>query len=245
MLFDLIQLLPDKPGGGAMIGAMIGAVFGLGLLIAGVKISRPLVTLVTVLLGASLGLTLPRWFNWNISGAGPAVGGAVVLGVTGFVLHRMWVGIGFGLVLAMWGAFAMWLTMRNGQGFDWPEWSESSTLCSYLRDMWDSVPPNIARYLPYVAGVSLVSAIASCILWPKLTTVTSWSAIGLTMCVGLTTAAIATTHREWLANAPQQTWVQLASLAGLWFVGAAIQWKLASRAKVSAPKPTSDKKKDD
>jgi hypothetical protein len=245
VLFDLLQLLPEKPGDGALIIAMIGAVFGSVLWVAGVRVSRPLVTLVTVLLGASVGLMSPRWFNWNISGAGPAVGGAVVLGVSGFVLHRMWVGFGFGLILTMWGAFAMWLTMRSGQGFDWPSWSESSTACSYLHDTWNALPANIAKYLPYVAGVAMISATAAMILWPKLTTAMSWSAIGMTMFIGLTTGAIAMTHRDWLAKAPQQTWVQLSSLAGLWFIGTAIQWKLSPKQKTSALKPPSDKKRDD
>jgi hypothetical protein len=103
----------------------------------------------------------------------------------------------------------------------------------------------IARYLPYVAIVAMVSAIASCIIWPKLTTVASWSAIGMTMCIVLTTAAIAMTHREWLVKAPQQTWVQLASLAGLFFVGMAVQWKLLPAKKSAAPaKPESDQPKD-
>jgi hypothetical protein len=245
VLFDLLQLLPEKPGDGALIIAMVGAVFGAVLWVAGVRVSRPLVTLVTGLLGASLGLMLPRWMNWNISGAGPAVGGAVLLGVSGFVLHRMWVGIGFGLVLTIWGACAMWLTMRNGQAFDWPDWSDSSTVCTYLHDTWNALPADITKYLPYLAGVALVSAIASTIIWPKLTTAVSYSAIGVTMFICLTTTAIATSHREWLAKAPQQTWVQLASLAGMWFVGSVIQWKLSPKSKVSAPKPPSEKKKDE
>ncbi|MBC8108594.1 MAG: hypothetical protein H7Z14_18560, partial [Anaerolineae bacterium] len=180
MLLDLLQLLPDKPGDGALIIAMIGGVFGLGLWIAGVKVSRPLVTLLTVLIGAMIGRQLPSWFNWNISGAGPAVGGAVVLGVSGFVLHRMWVGIGLGLTLSLWCALRMWLMMRDGASWDWPDLSAPSSCWAYLQDIWDSLPPNMARILPFVAGVALVCGVASSILWPKLTTVLNWSAIGLT-----------------------------------------------------------------
>src|SRR5687767_3479401 len=183
MLLDLLQLLPEQPGDGALIIAMIGAAFGLALWIAGVKVSRPLVTLVTVLLGATIGMQLPRYFGWSISGAGPAVGAAAVLGVSGFILHRMWVGIGLGLVLALWCALGMWLTMRDGQTWSWPDWTESTTICTYASEIWADVPRMIARYLPYVAIVMLVSGIASCIIWPKLTTVASWSAIGMTTCV--------------------------------------------------------------
>jgi len=247
VLLELLQLLPEKTGDTGPIIALIGAVFGAALWIAGVKVSRPLVTLVTVLLGATIGMQLPKWFGWQISGAGPAVGGAVVLGVSGFVLHRMWVGIALGLVLSLWCAFAMWLTMRNGASWSWPECSESSTCFTYLQEMWAGVPGNIARILPYAAAVLMVSAIASCIIWPKLTTVAAWSAIGMTMCIGLTTAAIAMSHAEWLDRAPQRTWVQLASLAGLLFVGAAVQWKISPKARAVNPSPSktdADKQKD-
>ena len=244
MLLDLLQLLPDKPADGVLIIAMIGSVFGLVLWIAGVKVSRPLVTLVTVLIGATIGLQLPRWFNWNISGAGPAVGAAVVLGVSGIVLHRMWVGIGLGLTLALWCALGMWLIMRNNSSWDWPDLGDSQSWWAYLQDVWDDLPPNMARMLPYAAGAALVCGVASSILWPKLTTVLNWSAIGLTMCVALTTSAIAITHRDWLAKAPQQTWVQLASLAGLLFVGAAVQWKLSPKKRSGPPEPPPPPKMD-
>src|SRR5215212_1255202 len=159
MLLDLIQLLPDKPGDGALIIAMFGGVFGLVLWIAGVKVSRPLVTLVTVLLGATIGLQLPGWFKWNISGAGPAVGAAVVLGVSGFVLHRMWVGIGLGLTLALWCALGIWLLMHENVSWDWPDLSASSSCWEYLKDVWCGLPPNMARMLPWAAGVSLVCGV--------------------------------------------------------------------------------------
>lgn len=236
MLLDLLQLLPDKPGDGALLVALIGAVFGIGLWIAGVKVSRPLVTLLTVLVGATIGMQMPGWFQWTINGAGPAVGAAVVLGVSGFVLHRMWVGIGLGLTLALWCALGMWLLMRDATSWQWPDVSASSSCCEYLKDVWDGLPPDMTRILPFAAGTMLVCGVASSIIWPKLTTVVNWSAVGLTMCVGLTTGAIAMTHRDWLARAPQQTWVQLSSLAGLLFVGSAVQWKLSPK-KLGAPAP--------
>src|SRR5262245_56130142 len=109
MLLDLLQLLPTDPGGPVLLTTMIGTVVGAALWLLGAKISRPLVTLLTVLGGAMIGMHLPQWFGWQISGAGPAVGGAVVLGVSGYVLHRMWVGIGLGSVLALWAAMGTWL----------------------------------------------------------------------------------------------------------------------------------------
>src|SRR3954471_14599015 len=113
MFLDLLQLLPQTVGDGTRVLTMIGTAVGAVLWIGGVKMSRPIVTLVTVLIGAGVGMQLPRWFNWSVSGAGPAVGGAVILGVSGFVLHRMWMGIGLGLLLALWATFGIWLTMHD------------------------------------------------------------------------------------------------------------------------------------
>src|SRR3954465_5593682 len=108
MLLDLLNLVPPIVDHGAGITALIGLALGTLLWVVGVKFSRPLITLLTVLLGAAIGLKLPKWFNWNVSGAGPAVGSAVVLGLTGFILHRMWVGISLGLVLGLWATLAIW-----------------------------------------------------------------------------------------------------------------------------------------
>src|SRR4029453_5362604 len=98
MVQELLNLLPQDVGRLGLVIAIVGSMIGLGMWLIGSRFSRPIVTLLTVLLGASIGMHLPKWFGWQISGAGPAVGAALVLGVTGYVLHGMWVGIGLGTV---------------------------------------------------------------------------------------------------------------------------------------------------
>ena len=88
-----------------------GAVVGAVLWLAGARFSRTLVGLVTVSLGAFLGMEMPRYFGWGVSGAGPAVGMALILGLSGYIMHRFWIGVGLGTVLAAWAFLATWVVL--------------------------------------------------------------------------------------------------------------------------------------
>jgi hypothetical protein len=232
VLPELVKLLPPSDEAGTVTLMVAGAVafVGAALWLMGVKFSRFVVTLLTVLLGACVGMQVPKWFGWQISGAGPAVGGAVVLGVSGFVLHRMWVGIGLGLTLSIWAALITWLVMHDSRaGWTWPNPEATDSLWTYLRISWALVPAEMARIIPFASATALVSGVASAILWPKLTTVLCWSALGATLlCAG----AVAATHyadKPWLNQLPSGAWAQAAIFAGVVACGTALQWKLAPR----------------
>jgi hypothetical protein len=85
----------------------------------------------------------------------------------------------------------------------------------------------------------MVSGLAFCILWPKLTLALNWSLIGTTMVLGFGLGAIAATKREWLEHLPTRTWVQVVSVLAVVAVSFVIQWKLAPGPK-KAPAPKSD-----
>jgi len=243
MLQELLKLMPTEAGDGALILAMIGTVVGVGFWVAGVKTSRPLVTLLTVLAGAAIGLQLPRWFNWGVSGSGPAVGGAILLGVAGFTLHRMWLGLSLGVIVAWWAAVGIWLMMHGKTTWAWPAIDESTTACSYLKSAWANVPPDIARLLPWSSAVAVISALAAAILWPRLVTAIHWSALGLTMIVCLGLMAInAGQHPERIEKLPQSTLTQNLVLFALLLLGVVIQWKLAPKSAKAeaAPKPKAE-----
>src|SRR5215218_9169883 len=109
MVQQLLPLLPKEIGQAALIAALVGTFIGVGLWLAGARFSRPLITLVTVSLGAVIGRALPGWMNWNVNSMAASVGGAVVLGMSGYVMHRVWVGLGLGLLLACWAALGTWV----------------------------------------------------------------------------------------------------------------------------------------
>lgn len=229
MLLDLIKLLPQDVDHGTVALAVIGAVLGVGFWIAGVKFSRPLVTLVTVLGGAGIGMQMPRWFGWNVSGAGPAVGAAVVLGVSGFILHRMWIGLSLGLLLATWATLAIWLVMHGKTDWTWPAIDQSQPTCEYLKTLWQNVPSEVARLIPWAAGIAMIGALAAVILWPRLVTAVHWSALGLTLMTGLSLLTIShSDHRDWLEKVPPRALAQIGILFGMLLMGVAVQWKLSS-----------------
>lgn len=243
MLHEYLQILPDDPGAYGRCIAAFAAVVGLFLWVCGAKVSRPHVTLLTVLIGALIGLRLPAWFGWQISGAGPAVGGAVLLGISGYVLHRTWIALGLGTVLALWAGFVVWMKMHGTNEWNWPAIDSTTTVAGYLSQLWQQVPPAMSRIGPFACGAALVSGIAFTILWPKLATVIAWSAAGTTSAALGAIATIAYWRPEWLESVTEKSWIQATTLLAATAVGAAVQWKLTAKAsrRGGGGKPKSDK----
>jgi hypothetical protein len=229
---ELIYILPQDPGTMGLIIASAGSLIGAAIWLLGARYSRTIITLLTVLLGAMIGLHLPQWCGWEISGAGPAVAIALVLGVTGYVLHGMWVGIGLGIVLASWTTLACWMTLRHEMTWTWPDYPDGATFAWYLAEVWESLPADVTRILPYACGTALISGLAAAIIWPKTSLIVGWSMAGATLLLGMGVAAADYGQPALLVYAPSPLWAQITVLAGVVAAGALIQWKLGP--KVSA-----------
>lgn len=227
MLQELLTILPREPGTLALAIALIGTAIGAALCAAGARFSRPLITLITVLLGATLGMSLPRWMDLSISGAGPAVGGAIVLGLTGWVLHRFWIGVGLGLVLSSWTTLIVWVCWRNGQTLHWPAVNAGTTLPMFLMDLWHALPRDVARLLPAVTITAMVSGVAASILWDRPIVVLMWSAVGATMLAIMGTAAIDYGKPELLKQIDIRPWLQVLVFVLLIGVSMLVQYKVA------------------
>jgi hypothetical protein len=205
------------------VALLVAAGAGLVVWIAGAKFSRFVMTLLTVLIGAAVGMQLPRWLGWNISGAGTAVGGAVVLGVSGFVLHGMWGGVLLGSMLAVWATFVTWICVRAGQPMIWPPIDPATTnITSWSRELWAGLPENMHRILPFAAGAGMVTGLACAILWTRLTTIIAWSLTGVTLLVTAGLASIHFSKPEWLGHIPPPIW-QGVVLVGATLLGVLVQ----------------------
>ena len=105
---SLHSILPSLPSSatdshyGILVASVVGVVAGAAFWLAGVRVNRSLLTLVAVALGTGVGLRLPRWFGWPIDSWATGVGGALVLGVSAYVYPRLWTGLAFGGLLAVW-----------------------------------------------------------------------------------------------------------------------------------------------
>jgi hypothetical protein len=104
-----------------------------------------------------------------------------VLGVTGFVLHGLWIGLGLGICCSVWVTLVFWMAMRHEQAWTWPTITPDTTIVSYARECWALLPPSMAHILPFGVAASVITGLAMAILWPRLTTALKWSLTGLTM----------------------------------------------------------------
>src|SRR5688572_17199937 len=116
----LLTRLPPDAGGRAVALCGVVAVAGLFLWVIGARVSRSMFTLVGVAAGAWAGLHLPRWMGWEIDAMAVAIGGALVAGLAGYLLHMLWVGLTLGTLLASAGIFIAWHRLAAGASWSMP-----------------------------------------------------------------------------------------------------------------------------
>ena len=116
--------------------------------------SRPLITLIAVALGTWAGMHVPSWQGWKIDGMGLGVAGALVLGTSGYLLHRTWVGAGLAIILAAWlGAAAIQIGDPTAV---LPAFHLGFSLIDSMTDLWKALPTSLYPALPIAcaAGVT-------------------------------------------------------------------------------------------
>jgi hypothetical protein len=212
----------------AVAAALAGMTFWLG----GARFNRSVATLAGVLFGGVVGMELPRLMGWSISGMGPAVAGAMTLGVVGFMLHRAWVAMGLGLLLAALGGIVVWHMWGPGAQWTWPAGGAGRR--QWLMEVWTQLPPETRHRLPIIMGTALFTGVALGLLWTRGAMVLMYSLTGVSLLAGLLLAATggAIHHPQWLAG---HAGAQGALFAVLVAGGAALQWRQSRR-----PAPVSD-----
>jgi hypothetical protein len=241
MVQQLLPLLPKEIGQAALVAALVGTLIGAGLWLVGSRFSRPMITLLAVSLGAVLGRSLPGWMSWNVNTMATSVGGAVLLGMSGYVLHRVWVGAGLGVVLACWAAIGTWLFAGAGAELTWPVVDAETTMRAFGEQLWTNLPEKVRTILPFACGGALLSGFLSSLLWPRMAVAILYSALGTSLLVGLGLIAIENGRPDWITIVPSQTWAQVSTLVGIVAFGALVQWQLAPKsAHAPAPKQAED-----
>ena len=212
----------------ALLAALVASTAGLVLWLAGSRFSRSLVTLLAVSVGAVLGMHLPGWFHWPIEGMGLAVGGAVVLGLTGFLLHTTWVGLALSGLLALWAGTVAWTVAGRGAPLEirWPEVDPAADASAVLASIWRAMPGELPWVMPLAVAGAVVGGMIVTVAWPKLARVLAYSLAGLTLLVVAGLWAMRLSQPQWLAALPKDLPTQALLLLALLGVGVLIQWRL-------------------
>jgi len=226
LLEHLITLLPHRPDSITMIAAVIGSLIGLIMWIAAARFSRPILTLAAVALGTSVGMKIPLWAHWAFEPMAPAIAGAIVLGVSAYILHRVWVGMWLGAFLAIWTALVLWATRGTDLHWHWTQYDPAQTLPQYLAALWQNVPMAIRQCLVVASAAAMVIGISAALLWPRVGIALLWSSAGVSLLLPAAATALSKLDPAALRHLPRQTSDQLALLAGIIGLGAIFQWRM-------------------
>jgi hypothetical protein len=206
MVQTLLPLLPAEDGNFALALLIGGAVIGVLLWALGARFSRPIICLLFVGIGAALGNFLPGKFGWQFNAQAVAVGGAVVLGVIGWLGHRIWVGALLGIVLSVWTVIAFVAIT-----------SRPFTLAA----MGETPMP--------LAVAAMLSGISMTVMWPRAACVALYSIVGASAMAIAGLFAMQNYRPQWIVHVPAQTWMQMAVLGGVVLFGAILQWMSSPR----------------
>ena len=228
MFQHLVMLLPHQPGSITLVIAMVGLLVGLSLWIVGARFSQSILTLAAVALGTSIGMKMPIWAHWQIDPMAPAVAGAIVLGVSAYAFHKVWVGIWLGVMQTVWATLVLWATRGPQFHWRWPQYDPSQTLPQYLANLWQNVPETMQQCLGFTAAAAMLVGISAALLWPRVGIALLWSAAGISLLLPAAATALSRLDPQALRHIPRQTSDQLALLAGLVGIGAIFQWRNCS-----------------
>src|SRR5688500_12366530 len=180
----LYQFLIARFGeSGWLVAAMAidGVLAGVCLGLIGARFSRSIVTLIAVSIGALVGLRMPSWFAIPIGTWATAIGGALVLGVAGYALHRMWVGAGLSFLLAIWAGVMVWNVYGTGNFSTFPQRVAGMGIGEYWMGVWDSLPADFRRICPILSSMAIVGGIIISFFWSRTAAVLLYSFMGVSL----------------------------------------------------------------
>jgi hypothetical protein len=191
-----------------------------------------LVTLAAVGVGAYIGKKAPGWMHSEIDPIGTSFGGALLMGILGYVYHRMWVGAGLAALLAGWAAAITWQAMAPGQRWAWPALTPMD-LGAIAKTLWESLPADIQKVMPWTAGGAGLVGMLLGEFCPRFAARLFYSMLGLSL-LGAALLLIKQTS-NWTDRIPTGVGVQVGIAAVLVMLGVVVQWWLGpKRAPIAA-----------
>jgi hypothetical protein len=209
-----------------------GVLSGLIMWLVGARFSRGIVTLIAVSIGALVGLRMPHWFHVPLGAWATAVGGALLLGITGYALHRMWVGAGLAVLLALWAGILVWNIYCSGRVGTFPDRLAGMGIDEYWTQVWNSLPRDFRRITPFLCGLAVIFGVTVSVFWSRAAAVMLYSVLGVSVLMIMGMFAIAISTPTLLRILPSQTGSQIATFGGMVLFGTIVQWWTSPRAVV-------------
>src|SRR6185436_1985414 len=178
------RFLLDRFGeSGWMVAAMSigGVVAGLIMWLVGARFSRGIITLIAVSIGALVGLRMPHWFHVPLGAWATAIGGALVIGCMGYAFHKMWVGAGLSVLLALWAGILVWNIYVSGRVGTFPDRVAGMGIDEYWSQQWYSLPRDFRRIAPFLCGLAVVFGATVSIFWSRAASVMLYSVLGVSV----------------------------------------------------------------
>lgn len=235
MLQQWLEQAPARWGTVGLWIAGVGALAGLVLWLGGARFGRSAVTLAMVSGGAVIGKMLPARMGWTIDPMATGIAGALVVGIAGYLLYRLWAALGLGLLLAIWAAWATWVLSGVGP-LSLPALTQETTLASFAGDLWHTVSPRMQFWLPIAGAAAGIIGTALGLLWCRVGEALLFSLLGTSLLILGTLAAL---HLRWpaaLERMPTAHGAQAGIAGALVAVGFSVQYRLAARAMPAARK---------
>jgi hypothetical protein len=236
MARDVISMLPQHMTGTLMLICIMAIAGGIIFWLAGAVWSRYIVTLIFVALGGAAGMWLPRWYIWPVNSMSTAVLGAVIFGVLAYVVPRLFVGLLLGFVLVAWATLGTWMLMRGDEPFPVrPEWqTETMTPPEHARDIFQRLPEQVRRVVPYSAATAMISGLCITLLWPRVGRLLMATTMGVTLLFLASLTLISLKQPDWIRYIPPETEAQIGVLLALVVLGTLVQWQILPTRKETA-----------
>lgn len=235
MLSQLRMLMPDGMLERSPQWALAGLALGVLLWAVGGVFSRYITTLVAVAVGTSIGLRIPSWLGWQIDGMGTGVAGALLFGLSGYLLHRTWIAGWLAGILMLWSGTAVWMALGQGASLPMPQWH--GNLRDSFAALWQSLPSSLNPRLPLACAAAFAASLLTSVFCPKFSKCVAYSLTGTTLSIAMGLIVVRNTQPPWLDAISPQIPAQLAALLGVVALGAGIQWWLLPESPVADRKP--------
>jgi len=225
--------------------SICGVLAGLVLWLVGARFSRGIVTLIAVSIGALVGLRMPAWFSVPIGAWSTAIGGALLLGITGYALHRMWVGAGLAMLLALWAGILVWNIYCSGRVGTFPDRVAGMGINEYWTSVWNCQPRDFRRISPFLCGLAVVFGLTVSIFWSRAAAVMLYSVLGVSVLMIMGMLGIAISKPQLLGILPSQTGTQIATFGGMVLFGGIVQWRMSRNTVLERHETTITPQKDE